>query len=1089
MSGESIESVHSIPTLINQFIATVDSGDNVSETYAQELAQLIGSKQLSLLQFIQNLGPSLTSDSDLVRSKAVSCLSSTLNLLSSSALSKQDINVLVDFVLSKLDDKSCLKNVLTALNHLIQFKNFLASNNLEKILNKILTEYNPKKNLAKVRYESFEILKNLLESSTTLPYITSNIDQQDLFVQVFLFLASGEKDPRNLLSSFKLNSLINNEFTFDDTNELHKLHINELFDVCFCYFPISFSPPANDPYKITAADLKLKLRTTIASQSLFAKDSFANLIEKLTSTNPTVRNDVLQTLLLCVETYSTSTIEEHWLTLWNALKFEILHNDVSIFKPYSNEIIPKDIQIFDDNDDNKSLILTLEIIQKLSQRLQDTQLDILLETVTTELSDNLKSIKDKSKLATLILAALAADSIQSFNTIVEFFFSYNIWGKFINVDQRPREDEDDKNEDLVLNVAKQRDLVDNFGFIFISYQNLLEKLNQNSTSQYVDHFSSNNEFTKYKDHLLIFLGQLLMTSSNMEKTLKCKIIQQVIKLINLPEYLNENDVELILGYFNDILNESMKNNDNWAKDVVVAEITNGLVNIMDSSEQQIINLILPNLLNYLDAQTNNTSQFEKVLELVGNLCINYQILEVLSIRLLNKLNYINSQPQEELALKDKHALYEIIIGLFISLINKIQQTKQFLMNSWLKKFIPQFLRNLSNLEQPTQIVIELSGDLVGLIIKFVDVSKHQEIIQSFLGTFCGGTNELVNFEGNIIEHPHLYVAIVTKALASSEKSCQIENVEEVISKTIHLIYGLASEDYLKIQYLQFLALLNNKYSLANQAHQEFEIDFDQKKLTGTTIVSFEIMIWLVKSLIIRMDKVGISQLNKLISWLRNSENLHLKELISRSLTILFIDLKIFTNQTPSINAKKLISKVSYLNVKLLYKQQVFEIILPQLIESYNESQASKSGEIYLNSLSLVIEHLPKNVLVSHLEQILPLVLNGLTINNSNITRASLSTLAIIIEENPSIVSSYVSKLIPNLLQLSTKKVVVNKVLINTEDIRALSLLNLLQIFIKFEDTIKYKESTLRLLKPALDDKKRRVRKICCDLRQALYELK
>lgn len=1076
MSGES---VHSIPTLINQFIATVDSGDSASDTYARELASLIGSQQLSLLQFIQNLGPSLTSDSDLVRAKGLSCLSSTLDLLQGTALSKQDINVLVDFLLNKLDDKPCLKNVLAAINHLIQFKNFLASNNLEKILNKVLAEYDPKKNLAKVRYESFQILKNLLESPTTLPYITANGDQQNLFVQVFLFLASGEKDPRNLLSSFTLNSLINHEFTFDDTNELHNNHINELFDVCFCYFPISFSPPANDPYKITAGDLKLKLRTTIASQSLFAKDSFANLIEKLTSTNPAVRNDVLQTLLLCVESYTTATIEEYWLTVWNALKFEILHNDVSIFKPNSNEIIPK--LEFDDNDDNKSLVLTLEIIQKLSQRLQDTQLDIFLETVTKELTDNLKSIKDKSKLATLILAVLAADSIQSFNYIVEFIFSFDIWGKFINVDQRPQLDEDDKNEDFVLNVAKQRDLVDNFGFVFSSYHTLLEKLNEKSTTQYVDHFSSNNEFTKYKDHLLIFLGQLLMTSSNMEKTLKCKIIQQVIKLINLPQYLNENDVELILGYFNDILNESMKTTDNWVKDVVVAEITHGLVSIMDSSEPQIISLILPNLLNYLDEQTDNTAQFEKVLDLVGNLCVNSQILEVLSIRLLNKLSYINSQDL------DKQTLYEIIVGLFITLINKIQQSKQFLMNSWLKNFIPQFLKNLSNLKAPSQLVVELSGDLIGLIVKFIDASKHQEIIQLFIGTFCGRSNELVVFDGNIIESPHSYVSIVTKALASIDKSTEIQNVDDLIAKTILLIYTLEGEDYLKVQYLQFLALLNNKFSL-NTSYKEFDIDFDQP-LSSSTILSFEIMIWLVKSLIIRMDKLGIAQLNKLITWLRASESLQLKELISKSLTILFIDLKIFTNQTPSINAKKLISKVSYLNVKLLYKQQVFEIILPQLIESYNESQGNKSGEIYLNSLSLVIEHLPKNVLVSHLELILPLVLNGLTITNSNIIKASLSTLAIIIDENPSIVAPYVSKLIPNLLQLSTKKVVVNKTLVNTEDIRALGLLNLLQIFIKFDDTIQYKESTLRLLKPALDDKKRRVRKICCDLRQALYELK
>ena len=48
--------------------------------------------------------------------------------------------------------------------------------------------------------------------------------------------------------------------------------------------------------------------------------------------------------------------------------------------------------------------------------------------------------------------------------------------------------------------------------------------------------------------------------------------------------------------------------------------------------------------------------------IVGDLCINYQILEVISIRLLNKLPIINNQSNNNLQ------LYKIIINLFIELI-------------------------------------------------------------------------------------------------------------------------------------------------------------------------------------------------------------------------------------------------------------------------------------------------------------------------------------------------------------------------------------------------------------------------------------
>ena len=187
------------------------------------------------------------------------------------------------------------------------------NNNVEKLLTNILNNYDPKKHLAKVRYEPFRTLNALVTIDPV--HFQSSSRVSDLMVKTFIHVASGEKDPRNLLLSFDTNTKINEVFEFDPLNEVHKDLISELFDVCFCYFPISFSPPPNDPYKITAQDLKLKLRNTIASQSYFAKESFADLIEKLTSTNPVIRNDVLKTLLLCVENYKLETVAEYWVII------------------------------------------------------------------------------------------------------------------------------------------------------------------------------------------------------------------------------------------------------------------------------------------------------------------------------------------------------------------------------------------------------------------------------------------------------------------------------------------------------------------------------------------------------------------------------------------------------------------------------------------------------------------------------------------------------------------------------------------------------------------------------------------------------
>lgn len=34
----------------------------------------------------------------------------------------------------------------------------------------------------------------------------------------------------------------------------------DLFDITFCYFPITFTPPSDDPYGITSDDLVVALR-------------------------------------------------------------------------------------------------------------------------------------------------------------------------------------------------------------------------------------------------------------------------------------------------------------------------------------------------------------------------------------------------------------------------------------------------------------------------------------------------------------------------------------------------------------------------------------------------------------------------------------------------------------------------------------------------------------------------------------------------------------------------------------------------------------------------------------------------------------
>lgn len=67
------------------------------------------------------------------------------------------------------------------------------------------------------------------------------------------------------------------------------LSSQEMFDAFFNYFPITFRPPPNDPYGITAQDLKDRLRDCISSTSAFAPHAFPALLDKLVSKSPSLK--------------------------------------------------------------------------------------------------------------------------------------------------------------------------------------------------------------------------------------------------------------------------------------------------------------------------------------------------------------------------------------------------------------------------------------------------------------------------------------------------------------------------------------------------------------------------------------------------------------------------------------------------------------------------------------------------------------------------------------------------------------------------------------------------------------------------------
>ncbi|RCH85075.1 hypothetical protein CU098_001357, partial [Rhizopus stolonifer] len=136
------------------------------------------------------------------------------------------------------------------------------------------------------------------------------------FIDGFINCIDGEKDPRNLMIAFELVRAIIDRFDISR-------HIEDLFEVVFCYFPISFAAPANDLLGITTKDLKDSLRRCFAATPYFAYYATPLLIEKLLTTKGSAKKDVMETISLCAPAYGAHAILPHSQDLFDALVKEV----------------------------------------------------------------------------------------------------------------------------------------------------------------------------------------------------------------------------------------------------------------------------------------------------------------------------------------------------------------------------------------------------------------------------------------------------------------------------------------------------------------------------------------------------------------------------------------------------------------------------------------------------------------------------------------------------------------------------------------------------------------------------------------------
>lgn len=139
------------------------------------------------------------------------------------------------------------------------------------------------------------------------------------FLKGYIELVEGEKDPRNLVYIFAMDRVLLIEWEMDSET------IEAFFDVTYCYFPITFRPPPDDPYGISTNSLRLALRRVLTASPHLAPHGLPLLIEKLQASGGSAKRDALETLEEALPIFGRYAALAHAQELWQAFRIEIMH--------------------------------------------------------------------------------------------------------------------------------------------------------------------------------------------------------------------------------------------------------------------------------------------------------------------------------------------------------------------------------------------------------------------------------------------------------------------------------------------------------------------------------------------------------------------------------------------------------------------------------------------------------------------------------------------------------------------------------------------------------------------------------------------
>ncbi|KAJ5371815.1 Armadillo-like helical [Penicillium concentricum] len=1043
---------------LQSFMLVVDHDKEAAKRIAEGIAQDLETKKATLIDTVQSLGEYINDEDPILRGKAISYLTAIIQALSPKYLSRQQIQVLTTFFCDRIEDGGAVDG-LQVLQGLDRFNKFLAT----QVAQALFSNFQDLQSRSQTqRFHVYQLLNDLMSN-----HRGAMRDMGEISLLGVVDIMTGEKDPRNLMIVFSILKVIMVEWDISN-------HVETLFDSVYNYFPITFRPPPNDPYGITAQDLKGRLQECISSTRHFAPHAFPALLDKLDSTSPNVKKDALSTLIACIHSYDPDTVSKYSITIWEVLKFEILNAQEEFLSESS-----------------------LEALQAIAQRLsegvtevsQELPLAKFLQPITKECNEQLQEPQNKqAKPAQSILSCVAAASPVSFILVVQTVVA-PIFTLYQEAD----------------GIIKQRALLETLNVLFEAATTVFGQWTTRGGEAAIE-----NPLLEFKDQFSDLFGQALMGAAKEEVSFRVTALKGFLRLSTLRNFFQENEIGLFVQYLDEILlkEESVGRND-LKKEAIAA-----LAEISKHKPRLIVDITFPAFVATLPEEDDGSDAlYLPTLETLAQISVERDIFETLFRRLFSKLSILLQKEQPGSVAYPRAILVTL---LYVMQQRNMEQDQS--VDLYFDRVVIGLCREVAAaasgkannriLKDPT--VLDTLGRLCNLLVRSVSIQKQEQVAENVYSLF---SDEFVPipFTQTTNADQERTIIISTYLLAGLSKDCSSKiphtnpDMSALLLDLVHRSIS-STEPATHQAYLRHLALLVNKF-LSKQdvtiAEKLFDSllqgqDTESQSLNPATIRT---IFWLSKALILRIAPTTTHIITSLLALL-SSPDQQTSATAAQCFSII-------------LGEDDILSATNGANIRLLCRQRLFTTVIPLISSRIREvniagtedsAAAPKAPDhikpAHLTALAGILSTIPTALVMPELPTLLPLLLQSLDLQTADsvaVRTATLDTLAVIIRDNGVVVidqCGHVQSLVTRLLKTTATNVgpgAVNSPRLRADALKCLNLLATHQVPGAAANArappgisplLPVKNQVLRSLRAVLDDPKRDVRKAAVDARAA-----